>query len=136
MEALRRHFTRSIVVLLIGSGLAVTSSPVLAAQAQNVVDVSVCVEFSNGAPYSLRPLYLYNRLGNEVRNGQTNGTGCGTFYDVPANSYYTFESSWDLVWANQNWVFWGTSLMQQAGDSSRADEWIWTPFVVEPYFVS
>ena len=87
----RHTLRRALTALLLSLGL-VTGLGAMTAPAQAASAVSVCFKFANPptfSTYSNRPVYLYYKAphGWEYlgRSGNTNASGCATFYNTPTN---------------------------------------------------
>ena len=63
--------------------------------AQAATAVTGCFKWSNGAPYANQRVHLLQWTGSwtVIRNGKTNGAGCGTFYNTPGNAYLAMKAT-------------------------------------------
>lgn len=88
------HRGRKIVAaILIVAALvagAVTFAP-NEAEASTNANVSFCFAYTNGQPAAGRTVFLYvwNGSWQVARKGTSNAKGCGVFYNVGRNRYYT-----------------------------------------------
>lgn len=87
----RRVVAGLIAMTALIGGLVFTTSSAHAA-----TSVSACFKWTTGAAYASQPVQLLQWNGSRwvtVRNGKTNSSGCGTFYNTSVGTYYTFAAS-------------------------------------------
>lgn len=99
-----------VAMLCAGAAIGVGASPASAATSGNV---SFCLQYSNGAPYANKAVYLYRSnggaWGNPVRSGSTNSSGCATWRNVATGFNYTTQGYWSYnvgsaVYAYSGWT--------------------------------
>ena len=80
--------------------LVVASTAPATASGTAAPDLRFCLAYSSGAVYASKPVILYRWNGSswvKYRTGNSATNGCGTFVDVPANSYYKVQGYWSYT---------------------------------------
>lgn len=86
-----RKVIAALLLLAALAGSAVTFAP-NRAEASTNANVSFCFAHPSGSPAIDYPvkLHVWTNSGWQVyRNGKSNSKGCGVFYSVPRNHYFT-----------------------------------------------
>jgi len=87
---IRKSIAGLVLAVIAATGLSVaTASPASAAD-----QIKFCFDWYNGADYATQPVYLAKysfakRKWEFVRNGKTDSNGCGVFYRLEQDGYYT-----------------------------------------------
>lgn len=78
---------RSIVLSTVLALATIAGTAVVTPQQANAATaVSFCFKWADGGAYRNQPVFLMNREGTrKLRDGRTNSTGCGTFFNTPSN---------------------------------------------------